>query len=743
MGKLEAAFSANNHSAATATKTYQTLQGVIGETDQSVEAAQQISLLAESEEDAAKWAGLAAGVVGQFGDALQPETFYEAANKTLKLGETTDAFTQMLEGTGMNVEQFNADLAACTTEQEKQAYMLQITEQALGAAGEKYKDVNGEVIRANQANDAWMQSLSGVGGAIEPIITDVKLLGASMVSELVPGVQQVADAFRGMLNGDAGAADGLGAALSGLITQLLSKVTELAPTLVQVAVSLVGTLTTSLLQQLPAITQTLLQILGDVLGQLSNLLPQVATTVVEVIPLIVSSLLQAVPDLVAAAASLITSLAAALPGLLSTIVQALPGLVEELCTALVNSAPLILEAIVQTVETLVGMLPVLIPQIVEMVTSIITMLTEQLPVLLPQIVQALVSVVTLLTEQLPVIIPMLIEACISIVTALVQALPTILSSLLQALPSALQAVWNAIVMVFRNLPAWFGQLFQGAVDIIASVFGAVGEFFSDIWTGICDIFAPATDWFGDIFSKAWTGIKNAFSGVKSFFSGIWSGIKNAFSSVTSWFKNTFSGAWTAVKNVFSTGGKIFDGIKDGIANVFKTVVNGIIGGINKVIAVPFNAINSVLQRIKGISIVGVKPFDWIQTFSVPQIPKLAKGGVLERGQVGLLEGDGAEAVVPLERNTEWLQKVAQELYKRLSDNMDGLQIERGLHRRANPLTPAVSAVGDIAAKLDKILTAIKNGQVLTIDKKLLVGGTASDYDSTLGQRRALVERGAL
>ena len=79
MGKLEAAFSANNHSAETATKTYQTLQGVIGETDQSVEAAQQISLLARSEEDAAKWAGLAAGVVGQFGDALQPETFYEAA----------------------------------------------------------------------------------------------------------------------------------------------------------------------------------------------------------------------------------------------------------------------------------------------------------------------------------------------------------------------------------------------------------------------------------------------------------------------------------------------------------------------------------------------------------------------------------------------------------------------------------------------------------------------------------------
>lgn len=78
-GKLDAAFTSSGHSSETATAAYKALQGVIGETDQSVEAAQQIALLADSEEDVAKWAGLASGVVGKFGDALQPETFYEAA----------------------------------------------------------------------------------------------------------------------------------------------------------------------------------------------------------------------------------------------------------------------------------------------------------------------------------------------------------------------------------------------------------------------------------------------------------------------------------------------------------------------------------------------------------------------------------------------------------------------------------------------------------------------------------------
>jgi hypothetical protein len=46
-------------------------------------------------------------------------------------------------------------------------------------------------------------------------------------------------------------------------------------------------------------------------------------------------------------------------------------------------------------------------------------------------------------------------------------------------------------------------------------------------------------------------------------------------------------------------------------------------------------------------------------------------------------------------------------------------------------------------KLDAILGAIEKGQVLTIDGKQFVGGTAAMYDTTLGQRRALAARGAL
>lgn len=142
----------------------------------------------------------------------------------------------------------------------------------------------------------------------------------------------------------------------------------------------------------------------------------------------------------------------------------------------------------------------------------------------------------------------------------------------------------------------------------------------------------------------------------------WEGIKSVFSVVTNWFRDKFSEAWEKVKGVFSSNSDTFEDIKEGISSTFKTVVNGLINGINSIIAVPFNAINSMLDEIRNISIAGIEPFaGLIGSISVPQIPLLAKGGVLKKGQVGLLEGNGSEAVVPLEKNKQWIRKVADEL----------------------------------------------------------------------------------
>jgi len=189
MGKLDAAYTSNGKSADTAKKAYSELYSIIGETDQSVEAAQQISLLADSEKDVAKWSGYAAGVVGKFGDALQPEMFYESANETLKLGEATGGYTQMLEGCGYSVDKFNEGLEKCKTTEEKQAYMLEITDKLLGKTGEAYKKNNADIIDANKAQAEYEETLSTLGAKIEPVTTTVKQGFTGILQEVLKLVE--------------------------------------------------------------------------------------------------------------------------------------------------------------------------------------------------------------------------------------------------------------------------------------------------------------------------------------------------------------------------------------------------------------------------------------------------------------------------------------------------------------------------------------------------------------------------
>lgn len=200
------------------------------------------------------------------------------------------------------------------------------------------------------------------------------------------------------------------------------------------------------------------------------------------------------------------------------------------------------------------------------------------------------------------------------------AIAIITGAWIPLLIAAIAAVGVWIVAKWTSIKDWISKT-------ISSIDAAFEQHLANVEAGV----AAAVDW---VIEK-WTAVKDWFRGlwekVASGAVAAWDGIKSAFKSVPEWFQGKFRDAWQKVKDVFSTGGRIWSGIKEGIENTFRTVVNAIIRGMNTIIAVPFNKINSMLNTIRNASFLGISPFKnmWgVNPLPVPQIPMLARGAVI-------------------------------------------------------------------------------------------------------------------
>ena len=267
-------------------------------------------------------------------------------------------------------------------------------------------------------------------------------------------------------------------------------------------------------------------------------------------------------------------------------------------------------------------------------------------------------------------------------------LGALIGAILGSIAGSVLRLWEIGKAIWEGIRGWFDENIDwGGTpgEIIQGLWDGIKEALSNVWTWVKEnIWYPFRDAFkeafgihspskkmkefgNDIINGLKNGITEKISAIKQACVDIWTAIKEKFANVGNWFKETFSSAWQKVKDVFSKGGKIFDGIKEGISDTFKNDVNRLIDGINTIIRVPFNKINSMLNTIRGITVLGHQPFlnMWgYNPLNVPQIPKLALGGIVNRpgrGVPAIIGEAGAEAVLPLENNTEWMDILADKI----------------------------------------------------------------------------------
>lgn len=430
--------------------------------------------------------------------------------------------------------------------------------------------------------------------------------------KISPDIDKLLSGFNALISGEAGAAETIGEAVGNIAVNIITTITDLIPKAVTIGAKLLENVATGILSALPDFIKGITQAITSLLRSLGSIIPNVIDAFLEVLPAINEALYGAIPQIASALGDLLTILVNKLPALMKKALATMPKVYRVIAESLTNALPVLSTALQSVLQAIIDNYPVMIPILKDGITTLITELSSIAATFAPLLQEGLIQflmialeaapqMIELLSDEIDVLIPAITEALINNLPLLIETAQQMAIATTKAIPPVLEALWVVLKTIVK--------------EGLESTLKLAGE----AWKGIKSVFGNVADFFGDVFSKA----------------------------------------WERVKAVFSTGGKIFDGIKEGIVSAFTATVNAIIRGINKVVTVPFESINDILDKLQGIEVLGISPFEGlVSRISIPQIPELAYGGILKRGQLGLLEGKNDEAVIPLQNNMEGMHRIA-------------------------------------------------------------------------------------
>lgn len=393
------------------------------------------------------------------------------------------------------------------------------------------------------------------------------------------------------------------------------------PSMIKAGTSMIRALLDGLLKAVPELIPCFKNIVNQLISVIVTNLPMILNAAVTIAGAIVSGLVEALPDILDAGIELIQSLAQGLTTGIPTILSTAITIVSQLASTLIQNVPQIVQTgiqlllglvngILQAVPQLLQELPGIITQVVNNLLSCIPMIIECGIELLTSLVDALPQIIQSIVAVLPQIISSIIEALLShideiiqsgikLLVALIDALPQIIDTICKALPQIIEAITGALL-------EHLDDMIYAGVDLFMALITNLAEIKNALASKMPEIIASIVRAIGECLGEMWEAGKRLMN-------KLWQGLKEVAPNIASWFK-------------------------DFLHNLFIQDVN---------VQVDTSSLkSSATAKITNKS---------------TSARKHAKGGVVEKGEIALLEGDGAEAVVPLHQNRMWISRVAQDM----------------------------------------------------------------------------------
>lgn len=272
LAKVDSAFSASGKSAESSRKAYRDFYKILGDSDTAAESAQLLAQLAKSEQEVDKWTRTATGVMATFGDSLPINSLIEAANETAKVGTVTGVLADALNWVGISEDEFNAKLAACSSEQERNTLITETLAATYEDAAIAYEANNAGLMQARELQAQLDESLALLGGTVQNVKN-------GLLADFLPAIVQIIEGFNDFVNG----VDGADKALSDGIGQMIDAVVAKLPEFFEFGIKVIGAIAKGILDNLPNIALAAANMVWTLIATITGLDPDIFNTGIDMV----------------------------------------------------------------------------------------------------------------------------------------------------------------------------------------------------------------------------------------------------------------------------------------------------------------------------------------------------------------------------------------------------------------------------------------------------------------------------
>lgn len=464
-------------------ETYKQLYAVLGDDQTTATTTANLQALGLSQQKLTELTKGAIGAWAKYGDSIPIDGLAESINETVKVGQVTGTFADVLNWAGTSEDKFNEKLEGTTSESQRANLVLQeLSKQGLMDSADAWRENAGGLAEYNEAQAEWQSATANIAQAVLPIMAKIKGAVAGVLNELT-------SLFTGDISLDEFLKN-----IQSTFQNILVEINNSLPQFIQKGLDIVTSISEGFVEAFPNFITSILDFLQNIGTFLSENMPMFIEKGFEMLSNLVQGIVNAIPEMIRKLPQIIITFADIInenfPIILLKGVELLGQFVIGILSAipdLIANLPAIIEAIWKTILAFnwlgVG------KNIINFFGNGIKSMVGFVKTSSKEIFNTVTGVLKSLPSNLKTLGKNMITSFGATIKSMVGTVKSAVSTIFNAVWNGLKSLPSRVISIGKDIVR---GIFSGISDMTGWIIDKIGGFADSVIDSICGFFGIAS-----------------------------------------------------------------------------------------------------------------------------------------------------------------------------------------------------------------------------------------------------------